>query len=49
LFDKDPEKVSYPMLEQLRDSIGPYGEERITYLKEQFLNIITNVVPFETK
>jgi len=37
------------MLEQLRDSIGPYGTERVAFLKEQFQNIIKNAIPFEIK
>ncbi|CAI2374404.1 unnamed protein product [Moneuplotes crassus] len=46
---KFPNDVSYSMMEQTRDDVGPFGRIRVEYLKEQFNNIIENCLPFGIK
>lgn len=47
LVENHPEKVRFSMLGQARDAISPSCEDRINYLKEQFNNILDNLVPTE--
>jgi len=47
MYRIDPESVKYSMFEQARDSVGPYGEDRIAYIKKQFKQIFENILPWE--
>ncbi|CAI2359701.1 unnamed protein product [Moneuplotes crassus] len=49
MVQENPTKVKDIKVETIDDSVGIYGKERIQYLKDQFKNIIDNIVPFEIK
>ena len=49
MFKNNPDSVKYSMYEQIKESVGVYGSDRIDYLKQQFRNILENVLPFEIK
>mmetsp|Transcript_19318 Transcript_19318/g.17136 ORF Transcript_19318/g.17136 Transcript_19318/m.17136 type:complete len:323 (-) Transcript_19318:45-1013(-) len=46
---ENPEKIKLSLVEQNREEIGAYGDARVSFLKEQFNNIIENIVPTEMK
>ena len=37
------------MYEQARDQVGPFGEERIAFLRKTFSNFLEELVPVEQK
>jgi len=47
MLENQPEKVRFSMIEQARDARGAAWDDRINYLKEQFNNILDNLVPIE--
>jgi len=49
MWREDPSSVKYSMYEQSRDDVGPFGKIRIAFLKEQFNNIIENLIPMEQR
>jgi len=49
MYRNDPDSVKYSMIEQARDAVGPYGEDRIIYIKKQFKQIMENILPWEFK
>lgn len=49
MYKEEPEKVTYSMLENVRDKYGPFGTERVKVLKHAFRTIIENVIPLDLK
>lgn len=49
MIKNTPELIKYSMIEQTRESVGAYGTDRMEFLKQQFRNIIDNVLPSEDK
>ncbi len=49
MIDKNPKNVRQTMIQQNKDIVGIYGTARIDYLKELFIKIIDNIVPFHIK
>mmetsp|Transcript_19089 Transcript_19089/g.16917 ORF Transcript_19089/g.16917 Transcript_19089/m.16917 type:complete len:82 (+) Transcript_19089:288-533(+) len=46
---EDPNNIKLAMVEMNRDEIGAYGNARVKFLKEQFNNIIDNILPLEMR
>jgi len=45
---KEPEKLSYVLLEDTRRNVGPFGPERVKHLKELFKEFFNNIIPDDT-
>ena len=49
IFKEDPDKIKLSLVETNREDMGAYGNARVSFIKDQFNNIIDNLLPNEMK
>ena len=49
LIKHDPEQVRFTMIDSVLQSVGDFGTERVSFLKDWFRKILENVIPIDSK